>query len=69
MEFHRHIPSEDEKEVPTEEIAESGIPCSENTETLPTFYEDWKDTLFQVVSQKLLSSERTKETKADASEK
>ena len=33
----RNIPSEDEKEVPTEEIAESGISCSENTETLPYF--------------------------------
>ena len=65
----RNIPSEDEKEVP-----ESGISSSENTETLPIFYEDWNETLFQVVSQKLLSSDRTKETKAepgkaDASEK
>ena len=70
----RNIPSEDEKEVPSEEITESGISCSENTETLPIFYEDWSDTLFQVVIQKLLSSDRTKETKAepgkaDASEK
>ena len=70
----RNIPCEDEKEGPTEEIAESGIFCSENTETLPIFYEDWNDTLFQVVSPKLLSSDRTKETKAepgkaDASEK
>ena len=61
----RNKPSEDEKEVPTEEIAESGISCSENTETLPMFYEDWDDTPFQVVSQKLLSSNRTKETKAE----
>ena len=29
------------------------------------FYEDWDDTSFQVVSQKLLSSNRTKQTKAE----